>query len=190
MPFKDPEVRRAYNKRYRANHLEELNAYGREYHAANREKENADSKRYRDTHLKQQRAKEATYNLTHHKERRVYGKKYRVEHREKRRVYDKGYPQTLRGKDVKRQKDRKYKHQHRAAGILDVRSFYARCAELEWYCQLCGKKLTKENVTIDHIIPISRGGTNDKDNLQPLCSSCNSYKNTRLMEELEKGAVV
>ena len=31
-------------------------------------------------------------------------------------------------------------------------------------------------ITIDHIMPKSRGGSNDLDNLQPMCSPCNSRK--------------
>lgn len=33
-----------------------------------------------------------------------------------------------------------------------------------------------ELMTIDHILPKSKGGKNDLDNLQPMCSSCNSKK--------------
>lgn len=42
-------------------------------------------------------------------------------------------------------------------------------------CVLCGKPSN----TIDHIIPISRGGTNALDNLQPMCVSCNSKKSNK-----------
>jgi len=40
-------------------------------------------------------------------------------------------------------------------------------------CLMCG---TKENITRDHVIPISRGGRNDKYNIQPLCGKCNRVK--------------
>jgi 5-methylcytosine-specific restriction endonuclease McrA len=33
-----------------------------------------------------------------------------------------------------------------------------------------------ELMTIDHIIPKSKGGTNDLENLQPMCNSCNAKK--------------
>ncbi len=44
-------------------------------------------------------------------------------------------------------------------------------------CVNCG---SRNNVHIDHIVPYSKGGTNDQANLQPLCRSCNSLKGNRL----------
>ena len=40
----------------------------------------------------------------------------------------------------------------------------------------CGRKLTYETATWDHIIPISRGGTNAQENLQLMCKRCNEEK--------------
>jgi len=42
------------------------------------------------------------------------------------------------------------------------------------HCLVCWKNNIK--LTIDHIIPISKGGTNFISNLQPLCKSCNCKK--------------
>jgi 5-methylcytosine-specific restriction endonuclease McrA len=47
-------------------------------------------------------------------------------------------------------------------------------------CAHCG---AIENVTIDHVIPVARGGRHSIGNLQPLCLSCNSSKNARTMAE-------
>jgi hypothetical protein len=50
----------------------------------------------------------------------------------------------------------------------------------EYVCQYCG---ANEDLTCDHIIPLSRGGTNDDDNLTTACRSCNSSKGSRLLSE-------
>lgn len=46
----------------------------------------------------------------------------------------------------------------------------------DWTCRGCG---THRDLTVDHVIPIAHGGTDDLENLQTLCRSCNSVKGTR-----------
>jgi hypothetical protein len=43
-------------------------------------------------------------------------------------------------------------------------------------CNICG---TSENLTVDHIVPVLKGGGNELDNLQTLCGSCNSSKGAK-----------
>lgn len=47
-------------------------------------------------------------------------------------------------------------------------------------CACCGKKLTVKSMTIEHIIPLLRGGTNDFENLTILCYDCNQLKGNLL----------
>ena len=50
-------------------------------------------------------------------------------------------------------------------------------------CQYCGKKLSNSELTVDHIVPISRGGLNNWKNCVTSCSPCNNNKGSRTPEE-------
>ncbi len=47
-------------------------------------------------------------------------------------------------------------------------------------CNYCG---ATEDLAVDHVVPLSKGGTNDPENLTPACKPCNSSKGDRLIEE-------
>ena len=51
-------------------------------------------------------------------------------------------------------------------------------------CACCGKVINpiSPKFSIDHVIPITDGGTDDYDNLVPLCKSCNKAKGDKLVE--------
>ena len=46
-------------------------------------------------------------------------------------------------------------------------------------CQLCGAGRNDAVLEVDHIVPRSKGGSNDPDNLQVLCARCNRGKSNR-----------
>lgn len=46
-------------------------------------------------------------------------------------------------------------------------------------CVYCGCKLTDENATSDHIIPVSEGGNNTQINLLVVCKKCNNERGNR-----------
>ncbi len=43
-------------------------------------------------------------------------------------------------------------------------------------CYYCGKKVSPKDLTMDHKIPLSRGGTSERLNLVPACKECNRKK--------------
>jgi 5-methylcytosine-specific restriction endonuclease McrA len=48
-------------------------------------------------------------------------------------------------------------------------------------CFYCGQPSTK--MEVDHVIPVSRGGTTDETNLVPACKACNLKKLSQTYEE-------
>jgi len=51
-------------------------------------------------------------------------------------------------------------------------------------CRECARRGKIVAATeVDHIVPLSRGGTNELDNLQPLCKSCHSRKTAKEMNK-------
>lgn len=43
-------------------------------------------------------------------------------------------------------------------------------------CHHCGQAFPPEALTMDHLIPVARGGTSSKGNVVPACFSCNQAK--------------
>jgi 5-methylcytosine-specific restriction endonuclease McrA len=78
-----------------------------------------------------------------------------------------------------------YRTQRRAklAGALSTLTPVQWEAILELYgnsCAYCGKP---GKMTVDHVVPVSRGGGTTPDNVVPACKSCNSSKGARTPQE-------
>ena len=52
-------------------------------------------------------------------------------------------------------------------------------------CHYCGKKFKSSELTMDHLVPLIRGGKSTKGNLVPACKPCNHAKKHRLLMEWE-----
>ena len=50
-------------------------------------------------------------------------------------------------------------------------------------CALCGREMTLDQVTLDHIIPLAKNGPDRVDNLQICCKGCNLLKGAALPED-------
>ena len=96
------------------------------------------------------------------------------EYRNKRRREDAKVRQAHRD-EVKMRK-----HMKRAnGGSYTLEEWRTMCLLVGGRCVKCGQIA---DLTVDHIIPVSVGGSNDISNLQPLCMSCNSIKGTEIFD--------
>ncbi len=52
----------------------------------------------------------------------------------------------------------------------------------EFRCLCCSQKEPYIELTIDHVVPVTQGGSNDISNIQPLCLICNLSKGTKTVD--------
>lgn len=50
-----------------------------------------------------------------------------------------------------------------------------------FYCHYCGAKLSFSQTQIDHVMPLSKGGLNQMDNMVIACQPCNSKKGSKIL---------
>ena len=53
-------------------------------------------------------------------------------------------------------------------------------------CYYCGRRVGYAGLTMDHVIPLARGGRSTKDNLVPCCKECNTRKKGSLPVEWDE----
>jgi 5-methylcytosine-specific restriction endonuclease McrA len=56
----------------------------------------------------------------------------------------------------------------------------------EGVCYFCNRKVAPKELTIDHIVPVIRGGKSTKGNIVPACKDCNNKKKFLLPIEWEE----
>jgi len=116
---------------------------------------------------------------------KVADQKYRDTHREQRNARARIYRQAHA--DEIRAKNRAYKARKRGAEgkhtATDVTIQYER---QHGKCYYCGRKLGKV-YHVDHVVPLSRGGSNDPSNLVVACPNCNVEKRNKMPHEWPKG---
>ena len=98
---------------------------------------------------------------------------YKEQNRKRVRRFNK----TLKGKILKANMDAKRRSYLKNNGKFTLIEWKNKLKEFNYRCVNCG---TDKNLTIDHIIPLSKGGSNKISNIQPLCGLCNSKKSNKL----------
>lgn len=157
------DCRSARNARYRREHADRESERHRRDYAANRERRGASVKRARQTEKGKESARRAARRYWH-----------RHSSDEKRAILRKWSESRYVNQALRRARlaGTKMEPIRRAAVVARDRRT----------CYLCGRSgLPDAEIHLDHVIPLSRGGTHTYDNIRVACAPCNYRKSNRLL---------
>jgi len=128
----------------------------------------ADKKRYA-THRDEKLQRTTAYRLTHLDESRARIKRSAERYPETKTTWRLTHPD-----EIAEQQARRKARRHGASGSHILAEWQALKVAFDHRCAYCRKK--SQELTRDHIIPLSKGGSDNIDNIVPACRSCNSRK--------------
>lgn len=159
------------HKHYEVN-KETIRESHRQYRHKNRESDNEKKRRWH----------EANKEADNERRRRHYeaNKEAAKEHQ---RQWKRSNPDTVRAANQRR-RTRKAGN----GGSYTAAEWKTLCEQYNNRCLACGKGDVK--LTVDHVIPLSMGGSSDIDNIQPLCLSCNVRKHGKHIDYRAKSGIL
>ena len=182
-PEKAKESHDRASLKFRRTHgIEEGNANARKTHCAKGHEYTEENTyrfgpdgRYRQCRTCRAAEVKASY-WRHREERLAWHRAHQEANREVYREYSRRWQQENRERS--NLLSRIKKQRRRAAGELAVADWELVLDVYGHACLACGK----DEVTIDHVIPVSCGGLNVISNVQPLCGFCNTSKGAKTID--------
>ncbi len=106
----------------------------------------------------------------------------RPEKQKHKREYTNYYRHTPKGHAVMQQARYKRYAAMNGNNSEDLTDLILEIRSSEVTCHICGQKLHGKDCHIDHIIPLSKGGSHTSDNIAPACPKCNIEKGNKILD--------
>lgn len=181
MPYKDPDKRREYARRWRENNPD----YARQWHLDNPDKEGEYQRQYCANNAAKKRASRQQYYEANVDKVNEANRKWYEDNRaavlDKQRQWRKDNPDRAAAKWARR------RARKAGATIGDPTAIAAREAEIRESCWCVWCQAKVDDLHVDHIWPLSKGGPHSVENLQGLCAKHNLKKGDKLLPQLEAG---
>ena len=164
---------------YYREHVDERTAYYYEHRDGKLEYLKSYHAEHRDVHLAQMREYYAEHRDELLSRNKVYMRSYYRKHRDTCRVRIHAFDRS----DVGRACHAANSHNRRIQGGSQLTGavIHDVVEASNGICPYCGKSFKEGHM--DHIVPLSRGGTNDRSNLVYVCKKCNLAKGASTLEE-------
>lgn len=155
---------KASSRAYREANPERIKETNRRYVEMNREKVREDQRKWRKANAEHLREWQCNYKASNADKYKTYYRNYRIANPDK---------------EVSKRHTRRA-HIKAATGKFNQSEWRELCNFYQNTCLCC--RANDKPLTPDHIIPLSCGGSNTIDNIQPLCLSCNLKKGTKIVD--------
>lgn len=207
------ECKKKYDKEWRESHKSSISLSGKKYRDLHKEEiaERWKKEYYENNGKEKARLLAQKYSKTI--QYYLYQTKYRKEnkakintranknranklefYKEKARVWREAHKEKIREYFQKWRKsdpehvsiiERNIRHKRRSSikGSFSKQEWLDLCSKYDNLCLRCGQK---KPLTIDHVVPISKGGLNVIENIQPLCKNCNCAKRDKTIDYRNK----
>lgn len=180
-----------YHRQYRAQNKDAIRARQRQWEQDNPDKVRAS--RNKPEVKRRKRETDRRYNEANRERIQEVSRRWYEENR--RDVIARACNWYQENKERKAEYDRQYGKENSLRRLAIGRAYRARkrdaqgsFTEDEWLelceaygnvCLCCGES---KPLAADHVVPLSKGGSNDIGNIQPLCKVCNSSKNANIID--------
>ena len=122
---------------------------------------------------KKQRINLAKWILEHKEEMKLYKHEYYLAHKDKHKESILKYRKTEKYKAVHVTSNRNRRGLKSNGTGVTTKQWNEILRRYNFRCAYCG---TQDNMTMDHVVPLSKGGKHSPSNVVPACACCNSKK--------------
>lgn len=168
------------NALWRSTHVEQVRQTQKTYHQEHKDEIAKKQQEYLQHHVEERSEYNHQYHITHYdiilRNHRLYYLRHKEEDDAKHSLYQKEHP------EISQVGHEQYRARlFNSEGSFTVDEFRQKCLEYNNSCAYCKQEC--ESLTVDHVIPLSKGGSNYISNIVPACLSCNSKKRDLSVDE-------
>lgn len=169
---------RAKRREYDARNKDKKAACARRHYQKHKEKIKARVKKYREENIEEVRKREKRYKENNKAAVREVKRRWRQNNLQRSNDTVKRWQKNNPDKFKTIQNNYRARRR-KAKGSFTSDEWSNLCKKYDSTCLRCG---SQDKMTVDHVVPLVKGGTNYIENIQPLCRSCNASKGAKVRD--------